>query len=141
MALLLGCFCGSDLQVRVTTAAVISTLWSYHRAYNYVLIVLLMVPLACQGMRTSSRLIFGGLSLLWAASIATLRLALHGLPSVALGYVRSVAAGLTALLLAEGRAPDDATVTTRTLMIGATRNARSTLPDRSFYRYGSGTCY
>lgn len=101
--LLLWWFRRSDIRIQLAIAAAISMLWSYHKAYDYILVILLMVPLTHQVMQVGSWLASGALLFLCATSIAPLRMALHGLPAVQAGYALSVVVGLAALLVEEAR--------------------------------------
>ncbi len=101
--LLLWCFRRSDLRIQLAIAAAISMLWSYHKAYDYTLVVLLMVPLTRQVMQVGSWLALGALLFLCATNIVPLRMVLYGLPTVQAGYALSVVLGLAALLVEEAR--------------------------------------
>jgi len=101
--LLLWRFRHLDLRVQVAIAAAISMLWSYHKAYDYILVVLLMVPLTRQVMQVGSRLASAALLFLCVTNMAPLRMALHSLPTVQAGYALSVVMGLAALLLEDAR--------------------------------------
>jgi hypothetical protein len=101
--LLLWRFRCSDVRIQLAIAAAISMLWSYHKAYDYTVVVLLMVPLARQAMQAGSWMTSGALLFLCATNIVPLRMALHGLPAVQAGYALSVVVGLAALLVEEVR--------------------------------------
>jgi hypothetical protein len=101
--LLLWRFRRSDIRIQVAIAAAISMLWSYHKAYDYILVVLLMVPLTRQVMQVGSWLASAALLFLCVTNIVPLRMALHGLPTVQAGYALSVVVGLAALLLEDAR--------------------------------------
>ena len=107
-ALLMWRFRSSDIRIQLAICAAISMLWSYHKAYDYVLVVLLLVPLARMAMQAGSWLASGALLLLCATNVVPLRMASHGLPAVQAGYALSVVAGLAVLLVEEAQSAERA---------------------------------